>query len=486
MYTEREKVRYVEAMWAEGLTPCAAQRKWGRPTRASLRKWELLAEAGGLPAERPRNHGAAEHSKHRVYPEATRAEAVRLYRSGEKPAHIARRLGLSSPQIVRAWDRKARRCATMSETGAEAAPPGAGGAGEEGAGMAKKQGAGAPAEDAAALRAELDEALLQVAVYKELMRDPKADGPASLSKRRLVGLGERLRRESGCSLARISTFLGISKSTYHYHRRRIAEGAGEPDAELDGAVAGAFAASGAIYGYRRIKAQLEAEGVRAPERKVRESMARQGLAARSSRSERKWSSYAGELSDAPENLLLDEHKRHRFSAGAPDEVWLTDITEMKGRDGKAYLSVIVDCFDGRVAAWRASTSPDAELANSTLLDAVARLRPGRRPIVHSDRGGHYRWPGWVRICEEAGLVRSMSRKGHSPDNAACEGFFGRAKVELFHSLVRSGATVAELLEAVERYMEWYNGGRLKTFKEDGRKVSCETIDGRRRRLGLAA
>lgn len=80
----------------------------------------------------------------------------------------------------------------------------------------------------------------------------------------------------------------------------------------------------------------------------------------------------------------------------------------------------------------------------------------------------------------------MSRKGHSPDNAACEGFFGRAKVELFHSLVRAGASVAELLKAVASYMSWYNDGRLKTFKKDGKKVTCETIDGRRRRLGLAA
>lgn len=50
-------------------------------------------------------------------------------------------------------------------------------------------------------------------------------------------------------------------------------------------------------------------------------------------------------------------------------------------------------------------------------------------IIHSDRGGHYRWPGWIEQVERVGLQRSMSRKGCSPDNAACEGFFGRLKVE---------------------------------------------------------
>ena len=48
----------------------------------------------------------------------------------------------------------------------------------------------------------------------------------------------------------------------------------------------------------------------------------------------------------------------------------------------------------------------------------------KRPVVHSDRDVHYRWPGWLSRIADAKLIRSMSRKGCSPDNAACEGFFG--------------------------------------------------------------
>lgn len=70
----------------------------------------------------------------------------------------------------------------------------------------------------------------------------------------------------------------------------------------------------------------------------------------------------------------------------------------------------------------------ADLAN-TMLDAAIETvtASGDRPVVHSDRGGHYRWPGWLSRIADAKLVRSMSRKGYSPDNAACEGFFGRLK-----------------------------------------------------------
>ena len=60
---------------------------------------------------------------------------------------------------------------------------------------------------------------------------------------------------------------------------------------------------------------------------------------------------------------------------------------------------------------------------------IRLTEPGERarPIVRNDCGCHYRWPGWVSICEEAGIIRSMSRKGSSPDNSRMEGFFGTMK-----------------------------------------------------------
>ena len=113
---------------------------------------------------------------------------------------------------------------------------------------------------------------------------------------------------------------------------------------------------------------------------------------------------------------------------------------------KVYLSAIRDCFDSSVVAWRAGERPDAALANSTLEDACALLAPGERPVIHSDRGGHYRWPGWISICEGHGLARSMSAKGCSPDNAAMEGFFGLLKREFWHGRDWSGWTPARFIE----------------------------------------
>ena len=105
--------------------------------------------------------------------------------------------------------------------------------------------------------------------------------------------------------------------------------------------------------------------------------------------------------------------------------------------------------------------------------------------LHSDRGWHYRTPDWVAGCEAAGVTRSMSRKGHSPDNAACEGFFGRLKVEFFHDRDWRGWTAESFIEELSGYVRWYREGRLKAFDEGG-ATAYDTIRGRRGRLGLTA
>ena len=202
----------------------------------------------------------------------------------------------------------------------------------------------------------------------------------------------------------------------------------------------------------------------------------------------RYSSYAGEegRAAAPNLLLVDAGRDlHDFSAAAPGEVLVTDITEFRLPDDprKVYLSPAVDLFDGDVAAFSVGTSPSKALVAEMLAGAVAAAGGGF--TLHSDRGWHYRTPDWVRACGEAGVERSMSRKGHSPDNAACEGFFGRLKVEFFHGRDWRGVSAERFAAELAEWIRWYREGRLKAFDEGGRKV-YDTIAGRRRRLGLAA
>lgn len=82
--------------------------------------------------------------------------------------------------------------------------------------------------------------------------------------------------------------------------------------------------------------------------------------------------------------------------------------------------------------------------------------------MHNGRGRHYQWPGWILICEEHGLVRSMSRKGHSPDNSRTEGLFGRLKIEFFYGRDWSDVTLEQIMKMLDAYLMWHRDERLKS------------------------
>jgi transposase InsO family protein len=116
---------------------------------------------------------------------------------------------------------------------------------------------------------------------------------------------------------------------------------------------------------------------------------------------RRYGYYLGEINPAPENLI-----NRNFHSEIPNEKWLTDITEFHIPAGKVHLSPMIDCFDGLVVSWTIGTRPDAELVNTMLdeaIEVVAECK--KRPVIHSDRGAHYRWPGWLSRMHDAKLVR---------------------------------------------------------------------------------
>jgi transposase InsO family protein len=118
---------------------------------------------------------------------------------------------------------------------------------------------------------------------------------------------------------------------------------------------------------------------------------------------------------------------------------------------------------------------------NTMLDAaIDKLATSaERPVVHSGRGGHYRWPGWLSRIASAKLIRSMSRKGCSPDNAACEGFSGRLKSAILFARDWLSTTIDEFIAALDAYIRWYNETRIKI------SLSGLSPAAHRRRLGIA-
>lgn len=325
------------------------------------------------------------------------------------------------------------------------------------------------------LELDVRQATLEI-VKKDQGADPEL--PTNEEKAAMV---EALRAEY--KLCEIPPVAGMAKSGYEYARSAQAKGEAEGHAAARKVVIEAFGAGGGTYGYGRVYAQVNADaedGAAIGEWTVRDIMRDEGLVARAARKKRRYSSYEGEISEAPENLLRDERGRHHFHADKPNELWITDVTEFRIPAGKACLPPIADCFDGMPPSWSISTLPDAEMANSSLLGACKWLGEGDHPKIHSDRGCHYRWPGWIRICDENGPVRSMPGKGCSPDNARCEGFFGRLKIEFFHGCDWAGVTIEEFMDMLDAYLRWYRDVRIKGDLDYRSPMQC------RRDLGLPA
>lgn len=304
------------------------------------------------------------------------------------------------------------------------------------------------------LKKDLRRLKLELAVHRgaiELVKkDPGAD-PKRLTNKEKTILVDALRTDFG--LRELLDFLYLARSSYFYQRKAMSlpgkhEKLRTRIAELSGENKGR-------YGYRRIHGLLRREGTTVSEKTVRAIMRDTGLTVARKR-RRKYSSYQGEDSPAADNIINRD-----FTAETPNLKWLTDLTEFHIPAGKVYLSPIVDCFDGMLVSWTIGTRPDAELVNTMLDLAIDTLGEDEHPLLHNDRGCHYRWSGWIARTDEAGIIRSMSMKGCSPDNAACEGVFGRIKNEMFYDRPWAGVSIEEFTAILDEYLHWYNEKRIK-------------------------
>jgi putative transposase len=248
---------------------------------------------------------------------------------------------------------------------------------------------------------------------------------------------------------------GLARSTFFYHQARLL--APDPQETLKTAIMDIFTKNHGRYGHRRIHTELLKQGWTVAKKTVLKLMRVLGLVCKVRRKKR-YNSYKGEQGAVAANLLNRE-----FDATAPNQKWVTDVTEFSVGDRKLYLSPVMDLFDRQIISYSIGLSPNLELTNSSLRDALATLDGGQKPLVHSDQGFQYQHTSWRRLLEGAGAVQSMSRKGNCYDNAVMENFFGHLKEELFHH-VRFLNTDA-LAAALHEYIRWYNNERISTKLE---------------------
>ncbi|MEK3916151.1 IS3 family transposase [Paenibacillus sp. FSL H7-0331] len=160
-----------------------------------------------------------------------------------------------------------------------------------------------------------------------------------------------------------------------------------------------------------------------------------------------------------ENLLKRE-----FHAKAPNEKWLTDVTEFKyGQDQKAYLSAILDIHGNNLISYVLGHSNNNKLVFETLDQALGAV-PGATPMLHSDRGFQYTSLAFKKRLDKANITQSMSRVGRCIDNGPMEAFWGTLKCEMYY--LQTYSTFEELKRDIEAYIHFYNNERLQAKLND--------------------
>lgn len=248
--------------------------------------------------------------------------------------------------------------------------------------------------------------------------------------------------------------LNLSRSTYYYHLKRLAQK--DKDSDLKETIQDIYADHKGRYGYRRVHLELKNRGLYVNHKKVQRLMTELGLKARI-RAKRRYNSYKGEVGKKADNLI-----KRQFKATQPLQKCYTDVTEFSilASDQKLYLSPVLDGYNSEIIAYNLSVSPNLQQLQTMLNEAFPE-KTYQDTILHSDQGWQYQHVYYHNFLENRGMKSSMSRKGNSLDNGMMESFFGTLKTEMFYGFEKEFTSLEDLAIAISEYIDYYNNKRIK-------------------------
>jgi putative transposase len=254
----------------------------------------------------------------------------------------------------------------------------------------------------------------------------------------------------GLSVQLAARVLDVSASGYYEWKSRAPSARSIRHALLTDAIREVHTASRGTYGFRRVHAELTlGRGLVVAHGTVELLMARAGLKGVTGRP--KW------VRARPDAIAMDLVDR-RFARSAPNQLWVTDITEHPTVEGKVYCAVVLDAHSRRVVGWSIDSSPTAALVTNALGMAIESRKPPAGAIIHSDRGVQFGSWAFTDRAKASGLVPSMGSVGDCYDNSMIESFWSRMQVELLDR--RRWKTRIELANAIFEYLEiWHNRQR---------------------------
>ncbi|HVX56875.1 MAG TPA: IS3 family transposase [Candidatus Saccharimonadales bacterium] len=253
-------------------------------------------------------------------------------------------------------------------------------------------------------------------------------------------------------IARLCRVLHVSRSGYYdWRARRNDPGPGQIRRQaLLGQIRAEQELGRGVYGSPRIHAGLIARGIKVCLNTVARLMKRAGIRSQRVRRFRLCTTDSGHDYLPAPNLLA-----RQFTAAAPDQKWLCDITSVPTREGTLYLASVLDVCSRKIVGWSMDRSLAADLCLDALGMALQRRRPEAGLLHHSDRGVQYACDRYQQLLQEHQITASMSRRGDCYDNAMMESFHSTLKSELVH--LQPGGRFDSIEQARRMIFEFIEG-----------------------------
>jgi len=250
------------------------------------------------------------------------------------------------------------------------------------------------------------------------------------------------------------SWLGVSNSGYYEWRGRPQSATAARRVKLKQLIVVIFEASDETYGHRRIHASLLRSGQSCSVELVRALVRELGLVPCQPRP---WRHSLTEMD--PAAGPIPDLVRRDFTAAAPGEKMVGDITYIPTWEGWVFLATVIDCYTKAVIGWAMSDNYQTPLISAAIGMAVRNHDIKDGAIFHSDRGSNYTSAQFGRVLRELGIPQSVGRTGICYDNAMAESFFAALKNERVHRT--QYPTRKHAMKDVARYIELrYNSRRL--------------------------
>ncbi len=247
--------------------------------------------------------------------------------------------------------------------------------------------------------------------------------------------------------------LDVSSSGYYGWRERPESSQSRSNRVLDTQISLVYREHKQRYGVPRIADELNDRGIRCSENRVSRRMRKLGLKGIQAKKFKRTTDSNHDRPVAPDLIEQD------FTAAAPNQKWVSDLTYVWTDEGWLYLAVIMDLYSRAIIGWSMGKRMTQQLMSDTLTMALFRRGFPKGVIIHSDRGSQYCSKVYQRLIKVMGLRCSMGRRATCYDNAAMESFFHSLKVEMIHRERYPTRQVAK--GAIFEYIEVYYNRKRK-------------------------